>query len=89
MALKDLLQQTFHQFSGDVLPGALENAAHRIDHLRKRLDHLNCSLAERALPEDRKLRVSELSLNRKARKAGQKAPRLKAIKGGKKIPEKI
>jgi hypothetical protein len=84
MSLRDSLQQTFRRFSGDILPGALESAGHRIEHLRKRLDHLNCSLAERALPADRKSRVSELSLNRKARKAGQKATRLAAVKEVKK-----
>ncbi len=81
MSLRDSLQQTFRRLSGDILPGALENAGHRIGDLRKRLDSLNCSLAERALPADRKSRVSELSLDRKARQAGQKAPR--------KIREKI
>lgn len=43
--------------------------------LRKHFDNLNCALAERALPEERKARVSELSLNRKARQAGQKVPK--------------
>jgi len=81
MSLRDSLQQTYRRLSGELLPGALENAGQRINDFRKRLDHLNCSLAERALPADRKLRVSELSLNRKAKQAGQKAPR--------KIQEKI
>ncbi|MDL0430107.1 hypothetical protein QPM17_03165 [Marinobacter sp. TBZ242] len=85
MSLRDSLQQTFRRISGEVLPGVLENAGHRIEDFRKRLDHLNCSLAERALPEDRKSRVSELSLHRKARQAGQKAPELRAVKGGKNL----
>lgn len=81
MSLRDSLQKTFRRLSGDIIPGALENAGHRVDELRKRLDNWNCSLAEKALPEDRKSRVSELSLNRKAKQAGQKATR--------KIREKI
>lgn len=84
MSLRESLQHTFRRFSGEIFPEALENASHRIEHLRKRLDHLNCSLAERALPADRKSRVSELSLDRKARKAGQKAARLVAVKDVKK-----
>lgn len=78
MSFRESLQRTFRRLSG---AGALENAGRRIGELGRRLDDLNCSLAERALPEDRKSRVSELSLNRKARLAGQKVP--------KKIPEKI
>ncbi|MBE94462.1 hypothetical protein [Marinobacter sp.] len=84
MSLKDSLQQTFRRLSGELLPEALESAGHRIAGLRKRLDHLNCSLAERALPADRKSRVSELSLDHKAKQAGQKATRLKAVKTAKK-----
>ncbi|NMT64750.1 hypothetical protein [Marinobacter orientalis] len=75
MSLRDSLQQTLRRFSGEMLPDAFENAGHRIDRLRKHLDNLNCSLAEKALPEDRKARVSELSLDHKARQAGQKAPK--------------
>ncbi|MEX2473578.1 hypothetical protein [Marinobacter sp.] len=45
----------------------------KLEALRLRLDVFNCSLAEKALPGDRKLRVSELSLQKKARDAGQKA----------------
>lgn len=55
-----------------------------IERIRKRLDHLNCSLAERALPEDRKRRVSELALSRKARQAGQKGVKLRPVNGVKK-----
>ena len=84
MSLRDSLQLTFRRLSGELLPEALENAGHRIASLRKRLDHLNCSLAERALPADRKSRVNGLSLDHKARKAGQKATRLKSVKAAKK-----
>ena len=44
----------------------------RLGGLLKRLDHLNCSLAGRALPENRRRNVSELALQSKALKAGQK-----------------
>lgn len=49
----------------------------------RRMDQVNCSLAEKALPGDRKLRVSELSLQRKARDAGQKGPPLRVVEGRK------
>jgi hypothetical protein len=44
----------------------------RLAALIKRLDDFNCSLAERALPDSRRRKVSELSLQDKALKAGQK-----------------
>lgn len=81
MSLKDSLQERLRRFSEDVLPEALGSVSEKVERFRKRLDHLNCSLAERALPEDRKLRVSELSLGRKARQAGQKTAKLRAVKG--------
>ncbi|PXX91048.1 hypothetical protein DIT71_11160 [Marinobacter vulgaris] len=81
MSLKNSLQERIRWFSEDVLPGALSDIGTRVERFRERLDHINCSLAERALPEERKSRVSELSLNRKAREAGQK---LKVVKGAKK-----
>lgn len=72
MSLKDLLQERVRRFSEDMLPEAGGGLGQRIERLRKRLDHLNCSLAERVLPEDRKIRVRELTLGRKAKQAGQK-----------------
>ncbi len=77
MSLKNSLQARFRRFSEDVLPGALDGVGEKIEHLKKRLDHLNCSLAERALPENRKPRVRELSLSRKAKQAGQKVVKLR------------
>ncbi|MDK8463900.1 hypothetical protein [Marinobacter sp. SS13-12] len=77
MSLKDSLQERFRRFSEEALPGALGDVGEKIEHFRKRLDHLNCSLAERALPEDRKPRVRELSLSRKAERAGQKVVKLR------------
>lgn len=61
MSLIKSLQVKLRRFSEELIPQA-----------RKRLDHLNRSLAEQALPEERRRRVSELTLGRKAKKAGQK-----------------
>lgn len=80
MSLKDSLQEGFRWLSEDVLPAAIGDVGEKIERFRKRLDHLNCSLAERALPEDRRLRVRELSLGRKAKQAGQKSVKLKSVK---------
>ncbi len=80
MSLRDSLQERLRRLSEDVLPGALDDVGDRIERFRKRLDYLNCSLAERALPEDRKPRVKELTLGRKARQAGQKSTKPRAVK---------
>lgn len=77
MLLKDSLQEKLRRFAEDVLPKTLDDVRQTIELLRKRLDHLNCSLAERALPENRKRRVSELALSRKAKKAGQKSIKIR------------
>ncbi len=53
----------------------------QLEWLRMRLDILNQSLADKALPEDRKSRVGRLSLEQKASAAGQGVPKLKAVKG--------
>lgn len=55
----------------------------QLARLRVRLDVFNQSLADKALPEDRKSRVGKLSLEQKASAAGQRAPKLKAVRGGK------
>ena len=44
----------------------------RFGAVLRRLDHLNCSLAGRALPDNRRRNVSELALQSKALRAGQK-----------------
>jgi hypothetical protein len=49
-----------------------QEAGRQLTALIKRLDGFNCSLAERALPDSRRRKVSELSLEDKALKAGQK-----------------
>lgn len=77
MSLKDALQERFRRFTEDVVPETLDDVNQSIELFRKRLDHLNCSLAERALPEDRKRRVSELALSSKAKKAGQKSIKIR------------
>ncbi|MEP1213789.1 MAG: hypothetical protein ABJM11_06650 [Marinobacter sp.] len=77
MSLRDSLQARFRRFSEEILPEGLGSVSEKIEHLRKRLDHMNCSLAERALPENRRLRVRELSLSRKAEQAGQKVTKIR------------
>ncbi|MFL1464623.1 hypothetical protein [Marinobacter sp. HN1S83] len=84
MSLKDSLRHGMSRFSNEFVPAVVQATGKRIEEFRQRLDHLNRTLAERALPGDRKLRVSELSLERKARNAGQKGPTLKSVDGQKK-----
>ncbi|WP_152206442.1 hypothetical protein [Marinobacter changyiensis] len=57
-------------------------AAAQLARIRAKLDTFNQSLADKALPEDRKSRVGKLSLEQKASAAGQGEPKLKAVKGG-------
>lgn len=52
-----------------------QQARRRLTAIIKRMDEFNRSLAERALPDSRKRKVSELSLQEKALKAGQKTDR--------------
>jgi hypothetical protein len=76
MALKDTLRLRFEKLADDVVPQLLDSWG----DLQKRLDDLNCSLANRAVPEDRRNRVSELSLQEKAQQAGQDRPVVRAVK---------
>lgn len=76
MALKDSLRLRFEKLADDVVPQLLDSWG----DLQKRLDDLNCSLANRAVPEDRRSRVSELSLQEKAQQAGQNRPAIGAVK---------
>ena len=76
MALKDSLRLRFEKLADDVVPQLLDSWG----DLQKRLDDLNCSLANRAVPEDRRSRVSELSLQEKAQQAGQNRPAGRAVK---------
>ncbi|WP_417530314.1 hypothetical protein [Marinobacter lipolyticus] len=81
MSLKDSLRRGVSRVSNELVPAAVRAAGEKVEEFRQRLDHLNRTLAERALPGDRKARVSELSLRRKARDAGQKDPALKVVDG--------
>lgn len=76
MAFKDTFRLRFEKLADDVVPQLLESWA----DLQKRLDDLNCSLANRAVPENRRGRVSELSLQEKAKQAGQNRPAIRAVK---------
>lgn len=76
MSLKDSLRLRFEKLTDDVVPQLLESWG----DLQKRLDDLNCSLANRAVPEDRRSRVSELSLQEKAQRAGQDRPALRSVR---------
>ncbi|WP_166269514.1 hypothetical protein [Marinobacter caseinilyticus] len=51
----------------------------QIVKLRAKFDAFNQSLADKALPDDRKGRVGRLSLEQKASKAGHGKPKLKAV----------
>ena len=76
MTLKDSLKLRFEKLADDVVPQLLDSWG----DLQKRLDDLNCSLANRDVPEDRRSRVSELSLQEKAQQAGQDRPVVRAVK---------
>ncbi|WP_336366969.1 hypothetical protein [Marinobacter sp. C2H3] len=60
----------------------------RLAHWRERLDAWNGELASRSVPAERRERVSELALNQKAARAGQRAPSTpaKAPRAGRKRP---
>ncbi len=68
MSLKDRLQGRLEKLADDMVPLAIQGLA----DVRRRLDELNCSLASRSIPDDRRSRVSELSLRQKAEQAGQR-----------------
>ncbi|MBD3639453.1 MAG: hypothetical protein HUJ18_00525 [Marinobacter sp.] len=68
MSLKDRLQGRLEKLTDDVVPLAMQG----LEDVRRRLDELNCSLASRSIPDDRRSRVSELSLRQKAQQAGQR-----------------
>ena len=68
MSLKDRLQGRLEKLADDVVPLAMQG----LKDVRRRLDELNCSLASRSIPDDRRSRVSELSLRQKAEQAGQR-----------------
>lgn len=88
MTLKDSIWLGISRISNGWLPAARENADRKLMGLRERLDEINCSLASKALPEDRRSRVSEMALHHKASLAGRRGGKLKAINGsaGRKKP---
>ncbi|SFM42961.1 hypothetical protein [Marinobacter zhejiangensis] len=66
MSLKDSLISRIRQVSDDWVPGVKSSLADRMEHIRTRMDALNCSLASKALPEGRRERVRDLVLDQKA-----------------------
>lgn len=80
MSLKDSLRGRLQKLADGVVP-QLQGTWKEV---QKRLDELNCSLANRAVPEQRRSRVSELSLREKAEQAGQGRATLKVVKSRKK-----
>ena len=76
MSLKDALQDRLDKLADEVVPQLLDTWK----DLRQRLDEVNCSLATRAVPEQRRSRVSELLLRQKAEQAGQGRAGLKVVK---------
>lgn len=91
MGLKDVINKNLDRLTTDldrlttdIVPGLREAAEEQLARLRTRLDHFNRSLADKALPEERKMRVGRISLETKAKEAGQgKTPASKA----KAVPE--
>ncbi len=68
MSLKNRLQSRLEKLADNVVPLAMQ----RFEDVRRRLGELNSSLASRSVPDDRRSRVSELSLRQKAEQAGQR-----------------
>lgn len=83
MSFKDSLIGRFEKLADEVVPPMVSTWK----EVQRRLDELNCSLAERSVPEKRRANVSELSLQQKAAKAGQGAAPAK-LAGARKRPRK-
>lgn len=83
MSFKDSLIGRFEKLADEVVPPMVSTWK----EVQRRLDELNCSLAERSVPEKRRSNVSELSLQQKAAKAGQGAASAK-LAGARKRPRK-
>lgn len=67
MSFKNALKGRFDKLTEEVMPPLVSSWK----EIQRRLDELNCSLANRSIPEGRRSRVSELSLQEKAEQAGQ------------------
>lgn len=81
MTFREALNRRFQRLSTEHMPAVVAAVGDRVQRLRASWDELNCSLAARALPEDRKGRVGRLALDQKASKAGQGKASLKAAAG--------
>ncbi|MBW0146785.1 hypothetical protein [Marinobacter arenosus] len=84
MSFKDSIQGRLEKLAHEVVPQLLDTWK----DVQKRLDDLNCSLANRAVPEGRRSKVSELSLRQKAERAGQGRSNLKVVKRARKTSVK-
>lgn len=84
MSLKDSLGQQLDRLSRELVPALREALDEGVSRARRKLDLFNRSLADRALPEDRKSRVGKLNLQRKAEMAGQGKRGRKAVKSSRK-----
>ncbi|WP_404361766.1 hypothetical protein [Marinobacter sp.] len=83
--MKDSVNRQIEHLASEGIPALRELIDDRLGRLRAKLDLFNRSLADRALPENRKGRVGRLALERKAKLAGQKKAAGKASrKSGKK-----
>lgn len=68
------------RLSDKLAPSLRDAVNERIEDLQKRLDELNRSLADKAVPRDRKAKVDRMALSEKARQAVQERP-LKVVAG--------
>lgn len=80
MSLKESVSQRLARLAGEWGPRLRHAVEEGVADARARLDRFNRSLADKALPEDRKSRIGKLELERKAELAGQGKRRLKAVK---------
>lgn len=71
MPLKDSLGKLI-RIPAELAPQLVEAADHSVEEVRERLARFNSVLAEKALPDDRRKRVNEMSLHDKAVRAGQR-----------------
>lgn len=71
MSLKDSVSEGLGRLTRGAGPALRGLVGERVVRLRARLDLFNQSLADRALPEDRKKMVGRLALAQKAKAANQ------------------
>ncbi len=74
MTFRETFNRRFQRLSTEYVPAVMAAMEERVQRLRTSWDELNRSLANRALPEDRKSRVGRLALDQKASRAGQSKP---------------